>query len=414
MKINKINLINYVVIPLLILVMSVFRDGNLQLLYAFSIVLFLICVKNKDYHLGQVLIILIPFILIFVVTMMFSSFYNSTSKSIIYLLKIFLCVNLYVIVQNANVTYKVINLNCIFNSLIVMILLLTAVAYFYRTDLLWVMEDKYNGFYEQRMRLLFMEPSELSQVTGLLFLFKFFKYLKTKNIKDLILGILVLIPMIFSAGLSGMIYTLVSFVLFLVIYEFYNFRRRRVSIITPLILLIVCLISFMFLLDSQVYLVARIQTIIDGNDMSFDYRYTSASVAFKSIMTDTHYIGVGLGNMNTKSTLDYLARFSMYKFSNSFMYFFSEGGIIAIIFVVIFFVSLFFRVIKNSNSYNVKCIRFTLLFFIIISQVAGGYFTNPLFWLIYGLIGSNSILECEYGICFLNNKVTNESMYLSV
>jgi hypothetical protein len=67
--------------------------------------------------------------------------------------------------------------------------------------------------------------------------------------------------------------------------------------------------------------------------------------------------------------------------ANSFMYFITEGGIFAIVYLIGFHIFL----LKKINKENIM-LKLPLLVFIVFYQIGGGYFTNPLNWIIYGVI----------------------------
>ena len=94
-------------------------------------------------------------------------------------------------------------------------------------------------------------------------------------------------------------------------------------------------------------------------------------------------MGVGLGNFNTKYGIAQMMQCigQPNRFPNSFLYFIAEGGILAVALVLIGTVYLGYHTLKSKKW------SFILLFaFIVIYQIPGGYFSNPLNWICYGIL----------------------------
>ena len=70
---------------------------------------------------------------------------------------------------------------------------------------------------------------------------------------------------------------------------------------------------------------------------------------------------------------------------NSFMNLIAESGIMGIVITTILIYKLLITAIKSKSS-----LKMALAMFIIVYQFMGTYFTNPLCWIIYGLIFSDN------------------------
>jgi hypothetical protein len=107
------------------------------------------------------------------------------------------------------------------------------------------------------------------------------------------------------------------------------------------------------------------------------------------MLRKTSGLGIGFGNLNTDLTRSIYSVYGLVDvISNSFMYFIGEGGIISII--TLFFL-LFFLLKRIKKEEGI--LEYGLLIFIVIYQVAGGYYTNPVNWIVYGIICNNYFMK---------------------
>ncbi|PQP89748.1 hypothetical protein CPT76_17370 [Paenibacillus sp. AR247] len=133
----------------------------------------------------------------------------------------------------------------------------------------------------------------------------------------------------------------------------------------------------------------RFNDIVNGNDGSVVYRFNVSFRVMKQMLLDTHYFGVGFGNLNTDTIHNAYAGFGLVDvISNSFMYALAEGGWLMIFLLTVFFLSLILPVRPEE-----KILKYALLFFIVSYQIAGGYFTNPVNWIVYGIIANPYLLR---------------------
>lgn len=369
-----------ILIPFIICFMSVTRNGNLNMLYFFSFGVFAILLFKKRINIKKIVFYFIPFIIILFLTLFFSKYFNDIVKSIIYIGKLFLCVNLFVVSKDLkcekNFLYKIID------NLTIIIFILTIIAIFTKNEYLWRFNDTINSFSTTRLQLFFQEPSELSEVCGFLLIINFFRFRKYK--KNILTTIMTIIPLILSAGLSGIVYSFLSIEILILLTEFSFLSKGKISKLF-LLNLVMIIIVFAIFMSGNSNIAKRIIAVLSGEDGSFNYRYIRANDALQYILLDTNGIGVGLGNLRTDKVETLLENFDLKSFSNSYLFFIAEGGIVAIAYLL----SLIGLGIKNvlfSNiNYYEKCLRACLVFFIVIIQVTGGYFTDPFLWLITGI-----------------------------
>ena len=144
-----------------------------------------------------------------------------------------------------------------------------------------------------------------------------------------------------------------------------------------------------FLIDIPITM--RVRLMLSGEvnaDSSTTWRLIMALKAIGPILQHTHFFGVGPGNFNAVATRKWMGALLGWDnwFPNSFLYFFAEGGVLAVLSVFAGIIYLGKRVLLSGKK------SMLLLFsFIVIYQIPGGYFTNPLNWLCYGVLLAGTI-----------------------
>ena len=373
---------SYILFGLLIVFMSIFNNGNLNLMYFCTPIIVIMNFRNMSVF-KNLYIWFVPFLLIFFMTMLFSPFFNNISKSLIYLLKIFVCI---VWFKSMSTIDSKVNMRKMCDFVCLLIFVLTIAAIFYQKEPLWRLHDTINYYSETRLQLFFMEPSELSEVSGVFLISQLFLFKKYRNKTNLIFAIGLLIPLFLSAGLSGIVYTTISVFFFAIISEYKKIKNGKISkLLFYSIIVIVFFTIYIFLVAKGNPIISRIEAVIAGNDGSFNYRYVRAIDALRGFLTDSHLLGIGLGNLRTQITQVYLTRYALLSFSNSYLFFIAEGGIIAIMYLLNLIVFAFKRVQKLNYTIN-KAYLWSLLLFIVAIQITGGYFTDPFLWSTTGFI----------------------------
>ena len=389
---EKNNMWIYILITLIIVLMGCVRDGNLNLIYFVIPIVFIVANKKNKKVFSNTLLLFLPFVFIFIMTSFYSKYFTNINKSLIYLLKLLLCVSLFSSLRYGKYSldfYKILR------YLEYTIFGLTIVAIVTQNNYLWRFNDVINKYTSTRLQLFFQEPSELSEVCGILLIIHLY-YLKIGKTKDFFKLALVIIPLILSAGLSGLVYSVISTVIFFILTEIQTLKKAKISkIFLIFIFFVICLVILVILFPQNVIL-KRIVIVLNGEDGSFNYRFTRAWEALKNIFVDTKYLGVGLGNIRTDYMQNYLEiNYNLHSFSNSYLSFFAEGGLIAIIYICLLIKSIITSAVRLDTTYYNKCLRIALLFFIVIIQITGGYFTDPFLWGVLGLIGSEYFLVEE-------------------
>lgn len=387
MRIKISGLLQYCT-ALAIVFSDILSNGNLNLLYFISVIYFVFILKDRKSYYKQLFFLLGVLIIIQIINAFgYSSNYLNVQKSIVYILKLTLCFTLMFTIKYF---YKRISMKKVIELAIIVLsfcILLSVIKFGDPT--FWRLNDYINVVSKTRLQFLYSEPSVLGFVLGFFIIFIVYSLIKCgiSKFKILVLCILCL-GLILTFSMSGIVYTMASI---LVLVEINLIRtgnkriRSRVALFNVLIISIVAIALF-----TQNPISARLFNIVTGKDGSFSFRYSSAIIALEDILDTTHWFGLGFGNMNTSYGLSILLESGMdYKFSNSFMYFIAESGIMGIFFLVFLHIKLIQSIFKSSKE--VIDLKAVLLIYTFITQIAGGYFTDPILWLIYGIICSFEI-----------------------
>jgi hypothetical protein len=183
-----------------------------------------------------------------------------------------------------------------------------------------------------------------------------------------------------SAGLGGTVGVLLATCIMLVIKFFKTVNPRNLAFYYFGFFIILGIATIIVIKNDA--LCNRILAILNGNDSSANYRVQIGYTTMKNALINTKLIGVGFGNLNTNGFQNAYSAFGIVEvIANSFMYFITEGGIFAIVYLIGFHIFL----LKKINKENIM-LKLPLLVFIVFYQIGGGYFTNPLNWIIYGVI----------------------------
>lgn len=387
MRIKVNSLLQYCA-TLAIIFSDILRNGNLNLLYFLSVIYFVFILKDRKSYYKQLFFLLGVLIIIQIINAFgYSSNYLNVQKSIVYILKLTLCFTLMFTIK---CFYKRIGMKKVIElaTIVLSFCILLSVIKF-GDPAFWRLNDYINVVSKTRLQFMYSEPSVLGFVLGFFIIFIVYSLIKCgiTNFKTLVLCILCL-GLILTFSMSGIVYTMISILILVEINLIRTGNKRirsRVAFFNLFFISIVAIALF-----TQNPISARLFNIVTGKDGSFYFRYTSAIIALKDILDTTHWFGLGFGNMNTNHGLLILLESGMdYKFSNSFMYFIAESGIMGILFLVFLLIELIQSISKSPKEvFDLKAV---LLIYTFVTQIAGGYFTDPTLWLIYGIICSLDI-----------------------
>lgn len=255
-----------------------------------------------------------------------------------------------------------------------------------KNTLLWRHNDSGNIYSKTRLQLFYYEPSVLAYQLTIVIIFLVYYLFKSRNYKEkrkyaiFILAICILIYL--SKSLIGVLSIFISITSMYVIYVHRNNSLRIWAANVIVILFSIVFLFLFFRSNNQITL--RILDVINGNDGSFSYRMFNGFNVMINALNNTNFFGVGFGNLNTQRIAAQYGGYGLIGvIANSFMYFITEGGICAIIYL-----SFLIGYLINNVYRNKSLIKIGLLIFIILSQIPGGYFTDPMNWIVYGIICS--------------------------
>ena len=259
--------------------------------------------------------------------------------------------------------------------------------FFNQSPLFWITNDYVNKYTTTRLRLFYYEPSELGfrLIIVMVVLIGFFLASKCKKEKVL-LAVLILVDaftlyLARSMGAIG-IGALAIGVMFL--YDWIAHNSRKKTVIYSCIcaaLLLFCVM--MAVTQSDLYM--RLMDTLQGKDSSNRYRI---GLSFR-ILGDSFWnywgLGCGFGNVNTPAFLNQYTDWGLKTvITNSYVYYMTETGIFGVLTLGGFISILFYRCVKGKSA-----VKWGLFVFIVVFQFMGGYLTNGLNWVAYGIILSN-------------------------
>jgi hypothetical protein len=378
----------------IIFVSHQFFGGNLDTFYLFSVIMILIEIFRFKYkNIMDTIMIFTPFFIIYLIQVLLLDNFNYY-KGIFFIGKVFICLYLLVFIKNRS---RKLNIQKFTYYSTILLTILFIISLIIKTEQFWMLNDVINKYSTLRLKLIYIEPSELGfHVALLIILLLFNKKSINQNLSDkkYLINLLILLILLFLPKGLGAISILIFTIIIIIIFDYFSNKltKRKLFLIYFGILsfpIIILISSYMF---EDIYL--RIISILNGADSSFNYRYFAGLRAISASFENNALLGIGFGNLNT----DYY-KYIFYdygiinKVANSFMYLMIEGGIITFGYLMILHIYLA-RGIKHKD-YR----KYALLIFIFIYQIAGGYITNPVNYFIYGLIASKNMIKGEKNEC---------------
>ena len=310
-------------------------------------------------------------------------------RLVVNITKIFL--NVFLFLQVRDTFLMQLSLKKMINTVSISYLILLLVGLFYKTNLLWRLDDTVNIYQKVRFSLLYFEPSEASFHVCIVMVLLMYYALREQDLRKNSLNIIFMLSnmviIMLTAGMGGILGLTLALV---VMYLFY--LREKISIERMLVfmgLLIISAIGLFLFVTSSSSFYLRINDIFSGNDGSVVYRLNTSFMVMKQMLLNTQFLGIGFGNLNTSIVQNSYGGYGLVEvISNSFMYAIAEGGIAMIVLLLLFHMLLLSRIRAGEGM-----LKYSLFIFIFIYQIAGGYFTNPVNWVIYGLIGNQLFMS---------------------
>ena len=352
-------------------------NSNLDLFYILGLFFFIGDLTQKGEVFKTTTRIFLP-VLIYAIFQFFVIDGINVLRLVVNVSKIYLCLFLF---SYLRCHYHKLNEKKLCTYLGIFYTLSIPVVILFKSPFFWRFNDTINRFSQTRLQLTYFEPSELSFYISIFAIYLMYFLLENIHVEaSFIFLISSALLLILSAGLGGISILVYALVVMCCIYFMKSFELKR--IIKIYFLFIALLGVVLYLVESANPLYLRMKEILVGNDSSAIYRVKISFEVMKNILEKTKGVGIGFGNLNTQKTLfDFQFSGLITVIPNSFMYFISEAGIFGLGYLV-FFIS---YVIKHMDRAN-RILKLPLLVFILTYQIPGGYFTNPINWIICGVV----------------------------
>lgn len=355
--------------------------GNLDLFYALGIfgIIFVIFKRKRDISL--LIICALPIVCYGILQGLVIENLE-TQKLLVNISKITICISLMVLVCSRIHNFKI---KKFIDYVCRIYLILTPIGFLFKSnEYLWRLHDTINKYSLVRLNLFYIEPSELGFHLSFIIIILMYLIIKEKERKVrgkyiiYMLDNVVLLALSGAYGSSVMLLGTITFVSFVILVINMNFKNILVGY--GLTIIFTLTIIFFVVTKSSMYM--RTVDTLNGKDSSNSYRVNVTQEFTGTAITKTNGIGVGLGNLNTDNTRKIFRATGMTAVvAASFPYFIAEGGLFGIFYIALLIVFLTINVFFKKNMLLANLLLFSLLY-----QIYGGYFTNPVNWIIYGLI----------------------------
>jgi len=355
--------------------------GNLDFFYALAILgtIFVLFKRKKD--ISILIICALPIVCYGILQAMFIENLE-TQKLMVNISKITICISLMILVSRKMNDFK---MKKFIHFICRIYLILTPLGILLKSnDYFWRLNDTVNKYSLVRLNLFYIEPSELGFHLSFIVIILMYLIIVEKVRKERCIYIIYMLDCLGLLALSGaygssvMLMGTIAFVSFVVLLSKINFKNILVGYG---LIIIFTIVTILFVVTkSSIYM--RTVDTLNGKDNSNSYRVNVTQKFTSTAVTKTNGIGVGLGNLNTDNTRKIFKATGMTAVvAASYPYFIAEGGVFAIAYLVILLSLLIINVNIKRNMLLANLLLFSFLY-----QIYGGYFTNPVNWIIYGLI----------------------------
>lgn len=349
-------------------------NGNLDLYYFFSIIIIFTYFIKKPKQLKKVMAFAVAIVVFQLIIGLINGVQQSYQRNLVTISKMILNIILMIYISQK---YREWNVKQFINYVTLILLVETIAAFIFQNSVLWRHNDLINVYSKTRLQLLYVEPSELSLHCGFLIILILISIKENGFDKRFILNIAVVgLDILLTAGMSGIACLAIAITIYVII----RIIKRDISKTFIELVVSFMALSLMVLIIKK-ELLYRIIAIMKGTDGSLYARFLGPSNVLFSVLKSTNYMGLGAGMLNTPQGFSHTGLY--YKFPNSIMYFIAEFGAIGIILLIYLNYKIFRIVRKSKKSYLVMPWVYVMVF-----QIIGGYYTNPFFWLAYGILFS--------------------------
>lgn len=354
------------------------QDGNTDLLYVFSAIVLLFYAWRRHDKFAFIIKAEFPFLIICL--LMSLSYPNiSIIRVLVFFGKMLLNITLMFFVAYNSRKWK---LTKFVKTTVLILSVATVLAMLLPQSNLWIREKLIDGVTDiTRLKLFYLNAGALSFSCGFILILLVYQVITEEIVWHQVIGIIVAIMDIYlSYGMGGLTSALLAVALmlfFAYIYRFRNIERRnKKKFFIASILSFACVIGV--LVTNSVYIV-RTKNLLEGTDYILNVKLLVPLKNIGRVLSKTNFLGVGFGNANTSYALGIMDVNNAYP--NSFLRLIAEGGVWGIAIIAFLIVGLVY--ISFSKG---KIIDKSLCIYIIVYQFAGGYFTDPTNFFIYGLI----------------------------
>ncbi|MBU3172275.1 hypothetical protein [Clostridium estertheticum] len=358
--------------------------GNLDLFYALGTlgIVFVIFKKKRDISL--LIICALPIVIYGIIQGMVIQNVEM-QKLLVNISKITICISLMILVSRKIHDFKI---KKFIDYICRIYLILTPIAIVLKqNDYLWRLHDTINKYNLVRLNLFYIEPSELGFHLSIIIIILMYLIIKEKTHKVQAKYIIYMIDCLGLLALAGaygssvMLFSTIIFISFIIIITKVNFKNILVGYG---LIMVFTIITILFIVTKSSMYMRTVDTL-NGKDSSNSYRVNVTQEFTSTAITKTEGIGVGFGNLNTDNTRKIFKSTGMTAVvAASYPYFIAEGGIFAVSYLVLLLTLLAINVGIKKNMLLANLLLFSFLY-----QIYGGYFTNPLNWIVYGLILSS-------------------------
>ncbi len=252
--------------------------------------------------------------------------------------------------------------------------------------ILWRFNDVVNKYNTTRLQFTYLEPSELGFHTSILIIILLSYFFTIKERKEKLINVLCIITnllVLYFARPFGSIVILAGTIGAMLLWNLIKrFTKKKLISYFCLLIASVIVVIIMYLNNSSI--IMRAIDTINGKDSSNSYRVDLSLEILATSFEDYNYIGCGFGNLNTHNfRVEHSGSGIAEVLANSFIYFIIEGGVFAVVFLIVLIAYLTKHTFKEYSLAKVG-----LLVFLVAYQIFGGHFTSGLTWALYGVIAS--------------------------
>lgn len=355
--------------------------GNLDFFYALGIVGIIFVIFKRKRDISLLIMCALPIVCYGIFQGMVIDNLDM-QKLFVNISKITICISLMVLVCSKIHDFKI---KKFIDYVCGLYIILTPIALIFSgNEYLWRLNDTINKYSLLRLNLFYIEPSELGFHLSFIIMILMYLIIKEKTRKTrckyivYMINCFILLVLSQAYGASVILLGTISFVSFVVLIRKINFKNILVGY--GLTIIFTLTIIFFIATKSSIYM--RTVDTINGSDSSNRYRVNVTQEFTSTAVTKTDGVGVGLGNLNTDRTRKIFKSTGMTAVvAASFPYFVAEGGVFGILYSVLLILFLTINVFLKKNMLLANLLLFSFSY-----QIYGGYFTNPVNWIIYGLI----------------------------